>query len=1124
MNDASQAQVTAAHPGTSTWLSANAGSGKTRVLTDRVARLLLRGVRPERIVCLTYTKAAAMEMQNRLFARLGAWAMMPDATLRETLEEIGEGDIDADRLRAARTLFARAIEAPGGLKIQTIHSFCAAILRRFPLEAGVSPGFTEIDERVQARLIAELLDEMAEGAPDALSGIAAWLGEEDGLRRLARDVAGRADAFAPPWDWDAICDWAGIDPSTDEAAVTSVALDGSEADLVASLVPHLDHAVKTQAKLAERLARMPWSAMTLTDLEKLEAACLTQSGEKEGQPRAIANAQVRAAMGDDLVAAYDALAARVAEARPLRLALLTARSTHALHRFAAAVLPRYARAKALRGWLDFDDLIRGTVRLLTAEKMAQWVLFRLDGGIDHILVDEAQDTSPPQWDIVKTLAGEFAAGQGARADETRTIFVVGDKKQSIYSFQGADPAGFDRLRAHFSARLEEAGEPFQSMDLKHSFRSAPAILRLVDAVAARAGRPGVGPDVGHLAFHGDKPGRVDLWPVVETTRGGETPDWDDPQDITADDHHANTLARAIAERIADMLAKGEPLPGKTGPRAITAGDILILVQSRSPLFRKIIAALKTAELPVAGVDRAELTAPLAVKDLIALMRFLALPEDDLSLAAVLRSPIGGWSEDALFRLAHPRPRGARLWEALRNAESAHPDTVAMLRDLRNRAEFLRPYDLLERALVVHDARRRLVARLGPEAEDGIDAMLAQALTYEAMEVPSLTGFVGWLESEEVTVKRDLAQAGDQIRVMTVHGAKGLEAPVVILPDTAIRQGRGGARPDLVTPEGGPLVWARAADATGPVRAALEARKAREAEERNRLLYVAMTRAESWLIVAAAGKTATKDGGPEVSWYETIRDGLETLSPAPLTVPEITGEGRRLQAGDWAPVPPARAAAGARPSLPGWASTVAPPSRREVRARAPSDLGGAKIVAGAEAGLEEAEALRRGRLVHLLLEHLPALPRAAWPGAAPGILALEPGAPDDALADDCLTEATRVLTAPDLAPLFAPDALAEVTLTGDDPALGGPMLGVIDRLIVTPDRVLAVDFKTNAVVPDRAADVPEGLLRQMGAYAAALSAIYPDRRVETALLWTRTATLMPIPADAAAAALARAAAS
>ncbi|MHA7886157.1 double-strand break repair helicase AddA [Roseicyclus sp.] len=1124
MNDASLAQITAANPVTSTWLSANAGSGKTRVLTDRVARLLLQGVKPERILCLTYTKAAAMEMQNRLFRRLGEWAMMPDATLRATLEEIGEGGIDAERLRAARTLFARAIEAPGGLKIQTIHSFCAAVLRRFPLEARVSPGFTEIDERVQTRLIADLMDEMAEQDAEVLIGLTAWLGEEDGLRRLAREVAGRAEAFEPPWDWAAICDWAGIDAGLTEDALLAQVFDGDERDLCNLLLKGLNPAYSMHKAACSVIPRVAWDAPTLADLAALEHAFLNGPDVKKepNQPRAaiLANKGVTAAMGDALEALAD-FADRLAAARPLRLALMTARRTDALHRFAAAFLPRYQRAKALRGWLDFDDLIRGTLRLLTAEKMAQWVLFRLDGGIDHILVDEAQDTSPPQWQIVQTLAEEFAAGEGARADVTRTIFVVGDKKQSIYSFQGADPAGFDRMRAHFEARLAEVGQPFQSRELKHSFRSAPVILSLVDAVAARAGGPGVGPDVGHLAFHGAMPGRVDLWPVVEPSEKAKPPEWDDPQDIVADDHHSNILANTIATRIAAMLAAGEPLPGKDGPRPITAGDILILVQSRSPLFRKIIAALKEARLPVAGVDRSDLTAPLAVKDLIALMRFLSLPEDDLSLAAVLRSPIGGWSEDALFRLAHPRPRGASLWEVLRKAEDAHPHTVAMLRDLRNKADFLRPYDLLEQALIVHDARRRLIARLGPEAEDGIDAMLAQALNYEAMEVPSLTGFVGWLEAGEVTVKRDLAQAGGQIRVMTVHGAKGLEAPVVILPDTGYRQGRGGARIDLVTPEGGPLVWAKSVDATEAVQAALDAQKAREAEERNRLLYVAMTRAESWLIVAAAGKTATEKGGPEASWYETIRDGLETLSPAQLLLPEIAGEGLRLQSGDWTPVPPAPDASTAPPPLPGWIGTAAPPSRREVKARTPSDLGGAKIVEGADAGLDTETALRRGRLVHLLLEHLPGRPPAAWAEAAPGILALEPGETDATLAADCLSEATRVLTAPDLAPLFAPDALAEVTLTGDAPDLGGPMLGTIDRLIVTDTHILAVDFKTNAAVPATPEDTPEGLKRQMGAYAAMLAPLYPDRRIETAILWTRTATLMPLPHDVVSAALARA---
>jgi ATP-dependent helicase/nuclease subunit A len=594
--------------------------------------------------------------------------------------------------------------------------------------------------------------------------------------------------------------------------------------------------------------------------------------------------------------------------------------------------------------------------------------------------------------------------------------------------------------------------------------------------------------------------------------------WDDPQDILSEDHPTSLLARAIALRIAAMLADGEPIPHKDGPRPVTPGDILILVQRRSPLFRKIIAALKEARLPVAGVDRAAIAEPLAVKDLIALMRFLALPEDDLSLACVLRSPIGGWSEDDLFRLAHGRGESF-LWRALRDARDRHPGTVAMLEDLRGQADFLRPYDLLERALIVHDARRRLVARLGPEAEDGIDALLAQALAYEAAEVPSLTGFVGWLEAGEVTVKRDLARPNGQIRVMTVHGAKGLEAPVVILPDTGIRQGRGGGGPDLVTPEGGPLVWARRAEATDPVLAALEARAQAQAEERNRLLYVAMTRAESWLIVAAAGKVTNKGENPADSWYAAIRDGMETLGAAPLLIPEIAGGGLRLQAGDWTCMAPAPGPADGLPPLPDWALRPAPPSRRAEPARTPSDLGGAKVLAGATEGLDEQAALRRGRLIHLLLEHLPKGPAPGWPAAAPGILSLEPGTVAEAEAADLMAEATRVLTAPDLRFLFAPDTLAEVTLTGT--VHGQPMLGVIDRLLVEDTRVLAVDFKTNAAVPAHPQDTPEGLLRQMGAYAALLAPLYPGRRIETAILWTRSARLMALPHDVVSAALLRA---
>lgn len=1130
IHDATLAQVEAAAPDVSTWLSANAGSGKTRVLTDRVARLLLREVPPERILCLTYTKAAAMEMQNRLFERLGKWAMMPEDELRRTLAEVGvpQADLAPDLLSRARTLFARAIETPGGLKIQTIHSFCASVLRRFPLEAGVSPGFTEIDERVQSRLIADLLDEMA-GDParqDAIDAVVPYLGDEDGILDLARAAAREAEGLAEPLPWEDICAAVGIASGLTEEGVLAAVLTGEEREACDAIWPHFDAENRNQGKIHRVLRAMPWEAMTLDTLRDLEEVCLT--GATANEPFAakgtkIGNPAIRDAIGPDAMAAFADLTHRVEAARPLRTGLLTARKTHALHRFAGAFLPAYAAAKAARGWLDFDDLIARMRQLLSAPGIAQWVLFRLDGGIDHILVDEAQDTSPAQWDIVKRLAEDFAAGEGARADVQRTIFVVGDKKQSIYSFQGADPEGFDRMRTHFDERLRGIGQPLQQRDLLYSFRSAPAILRLVDHVCGPEVPTSVGDALEHKAFFAEKPGRVDLWPLVAPAAAAEEVAWDDPRDLVSEDHHYAVLAGRIAERIDAMIHEERPvIVTRDGPRAVEAGDILILVRRRSPLFRQIIGALKRRGLPIAGVDRSDLTQPLAVQDLLALLRFLATPEDDLSLAAVLRSPIGGWSEDDLFRLAHGR-RGY-LWQALRDRAGERAEWTAtreMLSDLLGKADFRRPYDLLERALVRHDARIRLTARLGPEAEDGIDAMLAQALAYERMEVPSLTGFIGWLEAGEVTVKRDLSQAKGQIRVMTVHGAKGLEAPVVILPDSLDWRSRtGGSR--LVREGEGPVLWAPArADAAETVRAALEVEDARQKAERNRLLYVALTRAESWLIVAGAGKLSDDGGRRPATWYGAVEAGLGALGAATLAVPGFDETGLRLQTGDFPHAGDAVAAAAApRAALPDWVQRPAPPAPRDRKARSPSDLGGEEVLPGGTGEGREA-AMRRGRLVHLLLEHLPGLPAPAWRDAAPQIAQMEAADVTGAEIADAYAEAEAVLTATHLAHVFAPGTLAEVTVAGDDAALGDPLLGTIDRLIVAEDRVLAVDFKTNAEVPTSPAEVPEGILRQMGAYAAMLSAIYPGRAIGTAILWSRTGDLMDLPHDLVAAALARA---
>ncbi|MCU0829586.1 MAG: UvrD-helicase domain-containing protein [Tabrizicola sp.] len=1065
---ATRMQIDAANPGQNTWLSANAGSGKTSVLTNRVARLLLQGVDPQRILCLTYTKAAASEMQNRLFQRLGDWAMKPDADLRLALQALGEEELSTARLSRARQLFARAIETPGGLRLQTIHSFCASLLRRFPLEAGVAPGFTEMDDRAAKLLRAEIVEELADSlAPDAVRGLAEVHSGED-FTAFVDQIARHRDAFNPPLDQGQIWRLFDLPLGFDERPILAGVFLGDEAGWMPDVVSGLTQGGTNDGKAAKRLTVVDLARPSLGGLALLEDLFLF--GEKTKAPFAakigsFPTKDTQAKLGP-LLDRLEALMRRVETARSQRIALQAARKTLALHRFAGA--------------------------FLTDPSLAAWVLYRLDGGIDHILVDEAQDTSPGQWRLIESLAGELTSGQGASTRD-RTLFVVGDKKQSIYSFQGADVAAFDRMQDQFKAQLA-GGKALASRTLDYSFRSSPAVLKVVDQTFVDETHAALGGPSAHKAFHEALPGRVDVWPVIEKSGKDDPGPWFDPVDAPQPEDPHVVLARQIAGWMRDRVVGGEQIPqavrhGSPPQRPIRYGDFLILVQRRSPLFHEIIRACKKLDLPIAGADRLKLGGELAVKDLAALLAFLDTPEDDLSLAAVLRSPLCGWSEDDLFALAQPRP--GFLWEALRNHPN-HTETRAFLNDMRAQADFLRPFDLIERALTRHDGRRKLLDRLGAEAEDGIDELLGQALAYEASEVPSLTGFLVWMQTDDVEVKRQLDGEGDRIRVMTVHGAKGLEAEIVILPDTADRKKRD---PDeLYRLNGREAVWkVPSTESPAVIAAERAARDARDRAERLRLLYVAMTRARCWLVVAAAGDVKQED-----CWYSLIRDGVERSKAADA------GAGiRRHSFGDWPSVAPVQGKTVPDLARPDWLARPAPVPSSGPRVLSPSDLGGPKALPS-EAAHDSDEAKRRGTLLHLLLERLPGLRRDDWAAHALGLV----GDPDRAPV--LLAEAQRVLDDPALARLFAPDTLAEVAVSGD--WRGARLLGSVDRLLIAPDRILVVDYKSNTVIPDRPDQVPEGILRQLGAYAHLLAQAYPDRRIETAILWTRAPRLMPIDPD------------
>ncbi|MCY4332747.1 MAG: double-strand break repair helicase AddA [Cyanobacteria bacterium MAG CAR1_bin_15] len=1136
---ATERQVRASRPTHSTWLAANAGSGKTRVLTNRVARLLLSGARPEQILCLAYTKAAAAEMKNRLFRTLGGWAMLPDDALRRELGALGETALTPRQLRRARTLFACAIETPGGLQIQTIHAFCAGLLRRFPLEAGVSPQFVEMDDHAAARLTRQIIQAMAEGRHGPLlDGFAAQLSGEDSLGKVISQVVSNRETFQQhPLPWPRLLEIFSLPPTiTEQALVDQVFLPG-DLELLVQLRTRLQGSSARDQGAAQKLASLAAAKPTVADVALLEGVLLTGATARTPHAAKIGAFPTKALRKTtaSLIPPLEELMARVEQTRPRRLALAAARRSMALHDFAAAFLPIYAHEKQRRGWLDFDDLIQHSRFLLQDSSVADWVLFRLDRGVDHVLVDEAQDTSPAQWDVIDQLTREFSSGEGARSGQ-RTIFVVGDKKQSIYSFQGADPRAFDTMADVFGKRLEGANLHLQKLHLEYSFRSAPVILRLVDAVFAGREAAGFSARERHKAFKEALPGRVDLWPLAPRTTGAEQPTWSDAREYTHPRPPAKVLAEQVAAFIHGLIHRGETIPVTTGAdtirrRPVQPEDVLILVQRRSELFTEIIAACKAKGLPIAGKDRLKVAAELAVKDLMALLRFLVTPADDLSLAEALKSPVFGWSEQQLFSLAHHRPPGCSLGKALQNQAAHHPDTVAVLEDLRNKTDYLRPYELLERTLTRHGGRQRLMGRLGPEAEEGIDALLGQALTYETAEVPSLTGFVAWATTDAFEVKRQLSEASDMVRVMTVHGAKGLEAPIVILPDTIVQKKAPGSD-QLVSTARGALLWnTKAGDQPDCLRQAVAQQQQKDQEEHLRLLYVAMTRAQTWLIVAGSGEMK----GEADNWYQQIHQGIGRVADAVSAgaVQGITienhvqqekehgpgGEIVRLGCGDWSAPQQQQDDQGSRRQqarAPGhlWQ----PPKHQEPLAMPepinPSRLDGDKALPGV-AGIDQDLAMARGTAIHRLLETLPRIAPALWRDVAAQLL--HQCLPDDhqfgeSERDGMMQEAVNVLGAPALEQVFAEDALAEVSFSVvvDGQPDGRPMQGIMDRVLVGPDTVLVVDFKTNATVPATPQDCPEGILRQMGAYRQALAILYPDRSAEAAVLWTRTATIMPLP--------------
>ena len=1146
---ASAEQRKATSPAQSAWVEANAGTGKTKVLTDRVTRLLLAGIRPERILCLTFTKAAAAEMRNRLAAQLGRWALAEEAVLDTEIHRLIDRAPEPEERVIARRLFARVLDAPGGINILTIHAFCQALLKRFPLEAGVAPGFEVLDEGEAGTILKQAQDEQMAAlarrdAPlslrDALAAVAGRISIAEYAELMHKLLGERAWLLARiagdgnlARERVRLAKSLGVSPeATTGALLAAVCADGAFDDsglrLAARALARGEKENKAYSELILQWLDQPEVRPAL--LDDYRAVFFTQQGKPRkkiaGKAAVTAMPDIDAVLrteSDRLQAAHEAI--RAATLIELTLALL---------QLGVDIVERYARGKRRRAALDYDDLIVATRRLLERADSAAWVLYKLDGGIDHVLVDEAQDTNPDQWEIIRRLTEEFFVGEGA-VERNRTIFAVGDTKQSIFGFQRADPRKLADMRIWFAERSEAATMRFETVDLIVSFRSTAAVLDAVDWVfgeEAAAQGLGAAGDVLHVPSRTGQPGKVELWPLVRGEKStADLTDLDADPGLLAPPHER--LARLVALHAKSLI--GHERRASTG-KPLNAGDFMVLVRRRNAFVTALVKALKREDIDVAGVDRLDLGKELAIQDLLALARFVLLPQDDLNLASLLKSPLIGLDEDALFELAWDRP--GRLWREVRRRADQDPRFAAAHQRLAGwlgRADYTTPFDFFASALGPEGGRQRLLERLGREAADPIDELMARALQYQRAEAGSLQGFLRWFEAGGGEIKRDLDQnRRREVRILTVHAAKGLQAPVVYLPDTT-RVPRDTERL-LTAADGDARLWvARSEDANEAARVWRAEMRARSLDEQNRLLYVAMTRAEDRLYIGGWVGARPQDSG---CWYDRIAAGLDASVAADISPDaehprgravkrpfdftallgvegwegdgyELIGEGR-IPGGTQEELPLAEPH-----SLPSWSRQTAPAEPDPPTPLAPSqplpDEMASENPPFSPLASEESDRWRRGVLIHELLRHLPAIVPSERAGAARRFLAQPAHGLTAETIDLWAREALAVTEAPAHAALFAEDSRAEVPLIGTVKTPRGTFTvsGQVDRLAVSDGEVLIVDYKTNRPPPEHASGVALAYRRQLALYRSLLQAIYPGRPVRAFLLWTAAPRLMEI---------------
>lgn len=1129
-----KAQARATEPGLNAFVGASAGTGKTHVLTARVLRLLLTGTRPDHLLCLTFTKAAAAEMLDRIFSELGRWTLMEDAALRTEITRRTKEQPDADMVALARRLFVDVLDVEGGLKIQTFHSFCQSLLGRFPLEAGLAPGFEAVEEaeardvmlNARDRILTEASSPAGAALRSAVENVAKRSSEGtyqelvDRLNFYLNDLAAALGHYGGEMGLFAALERAlGLIPgeTQDDIHAAMVAGPHMDSEGLRALMEALLNGSKSEVAHGETLSAF-FAAGDNEQKQEQRHAYLSVFLTKQDGPRGRIAVKKTLEAEPHLEDVIREEQARLLALRQREIALDAARATRSLLALGIAQLDAYKKLKSTRGLVDFDDMIAGASQLLAKAEISPWVLFKLDGGIDHILVDEAQDTNQAQWQVIEALSEDFFAGESAR-DEGRTVFAVGDVKQSIYSFQKANPREFLAAEKRLYSRAAASGQAAEPVALDLSFRSGRAVLGLVDAVF-RAGAPALQgvDDTGEGIHHGTVKtktrSRVELWPIFEDQSDEDDgEDWTPPITRRTEESGVERCARFVAKRVADLLA--EP-PCPVLGRQYRAGDIMILVQSRGPLVDQMSAAMKARGIAVAGKDRMVLTDTLPVKDLMVLGEVVINPLDDLALASLMRSPLLGLTDEQLFHIAYKRP--ASLYEAFDAAFQKTVDTDPLhsafqrLRNWMARADQETVHAFYASVLDGDGMRQVMTARLGAEIHDPIDNFLEEALTFTRAKPSSLRAFLTHMTRTARALKRDFDLSKDEVRIMTAHAAKGLQAPIVILPDTVSipDTGRDGRILPVPQDRGTPplLLWTSPAGNLPLVTRLKDRLKATKMEEYHRLLYVALTRAEDRLIIT--GARGSRDVKQE-SWYGLITDAFEALDAVATEGACQVHEFGALGLTEGSDTVPGASMPPERYNEPQWLRAAAPTDPDPGKPLRPSRIEGEDPAAPSPLKAATVDTYRRGRVLHTLFETLPTLPVERHRDVAQQIVDQHAGDMSPALRNDMIKTVLDVLTDDRFSRLFSPSARAEVPLAGQV-VFGGRIKTLsarVDRLLVEDNRVQLVDIKTNRPPPETVEGVDPRAVVQTALYRAALKALFPQRQVDAALLYSESAALWPL---------------